>query len=106
LTFAKIPDSIIIQTIRKGHLKMMYQLRSIDAWRYDGNWEWNNSFLIEENIYLADDTTPRELFKFMRRNGWLTDYSKGRVFMSYNGDIIEIQDRNNYQPLFAFIPEV
>lgn len=84
---------------------MMYQLRSIDAWRYDGNWEWNNSFLIEENIYLADDTTPRELFKFMRRNGWLTDYSKGRVLMSDNGDIIEIQDRNNYQPLFAFIPE-
>jgi hypothetical protein len=41
----------------------------------------------------------------MRRNGWLTDYSKGRVFMSDNGDIIEIQDRNNYQPLFAFIPE-
>jgi len=84
---------------------MMYQLRSIDAWRNDGNWEWNNSFLIEENIYLADDTTPRELFKFMRRNGWLTDYSKGRVLMSDNGDIIEIQDRNNYQPLFAFIPE-
>lgn len=85
---------------------MMYQLRSIDSFVNDGDWEWSDTTLIEENIYLADDTTPRELFKFMRRNGWLADYSKGRVFMSNNGDIIEIQDRNFYQPLYAFIPEV
>ena len=85
---------------------MMYQLRSIDSFVNDGDWEWSDTTLIEENIYLADDTTPRELFKFMRRNGWLADYSKGRVFMRNNGDIIEIQDRNFYQPLYAFIPEV
>jgi hypothetical protein len=84
---------------------MMYQLRSIDAWRCDGGWEWNNSFLIERGVYIADDTTPRELFKFMRRNGWLSDYSKGRVSMDDDGHIIEIQDRNNHQPLFAFVPE-
>ena len=82
----------------------MYTLLSIDAWRYDEGWTWNQWFNIENDIYL-EDISPRKLFKFMRRNGWLSDESKGRVELEDDGYNIVIQDRNTHEPIFAFEPQ-
>ena len=85
--------------------KNMYTLLSIDAWRDECGWTWNNMFTVEEDIYIADTLTNRSLLKFMRRNGWLTDYSKGRVRVEDTGYDIEIQDKNTGEPVFAFRPQ-
>jgi len=82
-----------------------YTLLSIDAWRYDCGWTWNNMFTVEEDIYLSSDTSNRALLKFMRRNGWLSESSKGRVHIEDTGYDIEIQDRNTGMPVFAFRPQ-
>ena len=82
-----------------------YTLLSIDAWRDECGWYWNNKFLVEEDIVITPETTNRSLLKFMRRNGWLTEASKGRVRIEDTGYDIEIQDRNTGEPLFAFRPQ-
>jgi len=82
----------------------IYTLLSIDAWRYDGCWQWNNWFRIEADIYLDPETTNRELLAFMRRNKWLSEASKGRVSIEDDGYNIVICDRNTGKPLYAFEP--
>jgi hypothetical protein len=83
---------------------MMYRLQSIDAWRDDDNmWYWNNCFKIEDGVYIDSDTTTRQLLKFMRRNNWLTEHSKGRVQVEWMDGLIEIQDRNTNEPILAFL---
>ena len=84
---------------------MMYKLVSIDAWRDDFGWSWNDVWKVEDKIYIEDDTTTRQLLKFMRRNKWLTEQSKGKVRVDWdNFELIEIQDRNTGRPLLAFLP--
>ena len=83
----------------------MYTLLSIDAWRYDGGWIWNAWYKIEEDIHLDADVTPRTLFSFMRRNGWLSYESKGRVAMEDDGHNLVILARSTREPLFAFKPQ-
>lgn len=82
-----------------------YTLLSIDAWRDDCGWSWNNMFQIEEDVYLEYPLSNRRLLAFMRRNGWLTEQSKGRVRVEDTGYDIEIQDRNTGEPLLAFRPQ-
>ena len=82
-----------------------YELRTIDAWHYDGGWNWNDSSVLERGVWLSDDSiTPRKLFKFMRRNDWLSRrYSKGRIQLHDDGNVLEIQRRTG-EPLLAFMP--
>jgi len=84
-----------------------FRLVSIDAWRNEfGGWTWNNSFTVEDGVYLGNDITARRLLKFMRQSGWLTEKSKGRVSIDWHSammkPMIEILDKNTSEPLFAF----
>lgn len=82
---------------------MLYELRSIDAWRTSGMWEWNASYFIEDGIYISFESTTRTLLKFLRRNGWLNDWSKGRVCVVDEGDLIEIQLKGTHEPILALM---
>lgn len=84
-----------------------FKLLSIDAWR-DGecHWVWNDFYLIEEGICFTDDSkvlkSSRELLKYLRDNlAVLSDYSKGKVRVVWDCDIIEIQEKNTGKPIFA-----
>ncbi len=83
-----------------------YRLLSIDAWRDPyGGWEWNNWFTMEEDIYIPSEAiTPRCVFK-MLRNGYLSDYSKGRVRLEDDGYNLVIKDRHTGKPIFALEPQ-
>lgn len=82
---------------------MKTKLLSIDAWRYDDSWEWNNWYEIEKDIYLDENISNRELIKFARNNlKILTEKSKGRVTIEDDGYNLVIVDRNTWEPLFAF----
>ena len=73
---------------------MLYDLYSVDSWKYDGCWTDNSAYCIECKVDLDDNMTTRQLLKFMRRKKWLSEYSKGRVKVNQEWDIIEICERN------------
>jgi hypothetical protein len=85
------------------------ELRSIDAWRDpDSGWIWNDSFFLEDGIYMEENQiTSRKLLRNLRKWGYLSDYSKGRVRMVDYCSIIEIQLKNTGEPLLAlFMDEI
>ena len=83
----------------------MYTLLSIDAWRDDCGWTWNNWHRVEADIYIDPKTTNRGLLAFMRRNNWLSDYSKGKAAIEDDGYNVVICDRGTGEPIFAFEPQ-
>lgn len=76
---------------------------SIDAWRDDGGWTWNQWYTVgtitkEEFEAL---TTNRKIIKWFRDNGFISEYSKGRVSIDNDGYNVVLQDKNTFEPLFA-----
>ena len=77
---------------------------SIEAWRDESGWTWNNLQTIMELDSFNFDMTNRAVLKWLREQDILTDQSKGRVHISrIEGDrtIIEVQDHNTCEPLIA-----
>lgn len=77
---------------------------SIDAWRYDDGWQWNNWFRVatlsrEDFDILAD--SPRKMFRWFREAGMLGYASKGRVALEDDGYNVVIVDKSTREPLFA-----
>ena len=86
----------------------VFKILSIDAWRDMDGWTWNNHFKVGEitrEDLEREGRTNRTLLAYLRREGYLSDRSKGRVRVcdehSYDGTFIEIQDRHTGEPLFA-----
>ena len=79
-------------------------LVSIDAWKEDGGWTWNASYYVERDIVMADSAiTARRVTKMLRKMEQLSQWSKGRVKVSDEWPIIEVQLKSNGRPLFALI---
>jgi hypothetical protein len=80
------------------------KLLSIDAWRDDGGWTWNNWFNIEDGIYFQKEvlSSARQLLAYCRKSGWLTEQSKGRCAIEDDGYNVVIIDKNTQEPLIAF----
>lgn len=81
---------------------MKYEILSIEAWRYEEGWIWNNSWVIKE-VEFKDVPTTRQILKALRDNGTLSDFSKGRVTIDHDQSpqFYEIQDRNTNEPMCA-----
>ena len=78
------------------------RLLSIDAWRSDCGWDWNNWALIEDDIYINTNLSNRELIRFFRENlKVINDRSKGRVKIDDDGHNIVLCTRGTNEPLFA-----
>jgi hypothetical protein len=78
-------------------------LLSIDADRtYEGGWNWNAWYNIEKDIYFAEsELTARKILSLLRKWGFLTEQSKGRLSIDDDGYNIVIQDKNTFEPLLA-----
>ena len=87
------------------------KLLSIDAWRDECGWYWNDFHTLESGIIIAHDSdiikSPRKLLRYMRDNlGCLSEYSKGRVSVDFNhgmidGVLITVHNKSTGEPLFA-----
>jgi hypothetical protein len=82
------------------------EILSIDAWRErEGGWTWNNAFRLESDIWLEESRlTPRKILSFLRRAGYLSDASKGKVRVEELPTfepMYEIQLASTGEPLFA-----
>ena len=83
-----------------------FNLLSIEAWRTDGYWTWNQWFLLERDIIFLDGAlTTRRILSSLRKWGFLAEYSKGRVTVEYDGYNYVVKDRSTDEPLFALEPQ-
>ena len=80
------------------------EIRGIDAVKNEGFWMWNESWLIEGDILWHEEAlTPRRILRQLRKWGYLTESSKGRVRVVDEGDLIEIQEKNTGRPILALL---
>ena len=87
-------------------------LVSIDAWRNScGGWDWNNQFKLREYTHeevsaILVGENPRKIFGFLRREGYLSAKSAGKLRLDVAGsepDYFTIENKNTCEPIFAFI---
>ena len=79
------------------------RLLSIDAWREENGFVWNDWFKIGD-IEKADFeklNTNRKLIKYMRDNGYLGPNSQGLVSVNDDGYNVTFCERSNGRPVFA-----
>lgn len=74
---------------------------SIDAWRDDGGWYWNNQHKIGELDASAADLSDRRLLRLMRKEGFLGVHSAGKVYIERDDAYITVCARSNREPLYA-----
>lgn len=83
------------------------KILSIDAWRDEDGWTWNDYYKVGEISHedFAKLNTTRKLLNYMRRKGYLGSGSIGKVSVDEPGcyaDVFtEIQARGTREPLFA-----
>ena len=78
-----------------------YKILSIDAWRYDGGWDWNNWHKVHDAFPAELAGNTRKTLNWFRRHGLLGEGSKGRVAIEDDEYNYVICDRYNNRPLFA-----
>jgi hypothetical protein len=87
-------------TIEPEFIKLT--LLSIDAWRYDNSWQWNQWHTLEKGIYFSEDSlTPRKVLAFLRKADYLTSASKGKLAIDDDGYNIVIELKDTHEPILA-----
>jgi len=82
------------------YLKM--DLLSIDAWSDCEGWNWNQWYTVENDIYFAySELTTRKILAFLRKSGFLTEQSRGKLRVEDDGYNYVIENRNTGEPLLA-----
>ena len=85
--------------------RYMAELRITDALkdsRY--GWVWNESYVLADGlVFYETELTPRKILRKLRKLGYLTQASKGRVRVESYGELIEIQEKNTGRPIFAVL---
>jgi len=80
------------------------EIRSIEAWKDDGGWYTNNSYVVCrdfcENLYVNPDITNREVLALLRNLDLTTDFSKGKLCVTVQWPFIDILLKNNLEPIF------
>jgi|PlaIllAssembly_1097288.scaffolds.fasta_scaffold04543_8 hypothetical protein len=101
------PWTIVDNDVRYFRLRLV----SIDAWRdADGMWFWNDSVTLRRNIRIREShTTTRRVLNMLRREGFLSSRSRGRVTVDHHYEqdpiCVEVLDKYTREPLLALIPD-
>lgn len=85
---------------------MKLTIKSVEAWRYNKDWTYNNLSTCEE-VYIKNPTT-RNILSALRKRGYLTEESKGRVTVEelpYDHACFEVAARGTGEPLFLLEEE-
>jgi len=79
------------------------KILSIDAWREQGGWQWNNWFKVgeisKEDFEKLDNN--RKILKYFRDEGYLSDGSKGKVAVEDDQYNIVVLKKSTREPLYA-----
>lgn len=76
---------------------------SIDAWKEESAWTWNNWFYVGSIEFEEFKTldTNRKFIKWFRESGYITENSKGMVAIDDDQYNIVLVNKNTQEPLFA-----
>lgn len=77
---------------------------SIDAWRDNGLWSWNNWLkvaAISSEDFQSIKSDRQAIKVFRDKLGLLSESSKGKVRISDDGYNLILEDRSNGRPLYA-----
>lgn len=79
-----------------------YRVLSIDAWRYDGGWQWNQWYLAG-HVYRhdIDGQSNRHILRVLREAGMLSQQSAGRLRIEDDQYNLVVCDRSNGEPVCA-----
>lgn len=85
----------------------IYDVTTIEALPDDfGGWYWNDQWRAGQIEIGGGKLTTRKVLKALRDEGYLSEYSKGRVRIDWlesymdEGSICEIQNKDTYRPIF------
>lgn len=79
-----------------------YDIRQVDAWCYDDEWVYNNTFHLGTFTTAAKDTA-RAFRRAIARMG-IEFIHPHQTVTVYDGDVYEIIDRKTGEPIFCAIP--
>ena len=73
-----------------------------DVWgnAKDG-WDINDCCVVEENIWLDNSVTNKEILKYLENIGYLNTSDMRKLVVEDMGDIIEINQRKGNKPLYS-----
>lgn len=79
------------------------RILSIDAWNGPDGWSWNNWHEIGtvDKKDFEELKTNRQILKWFRDEGYLTEESKGKCSIDDDQHNIVIRQRSNAMPLLA-----
>ncbi len=86
-----------------GLIMIKLNLLSIEAWA-DGehNWQWNTWSSVENDIYMdKGELTTRKILKYLRKWGYLSTESKGKLTVEDDGYNYVIVNRTTFEPIYA-----
>ena len=80
---------------------MKFEIREVDAWRYDDCWNYNETYHIGE--FTTNAKNPKRSFcNALHKLGIV--FNRGRAVVVDDGEMMEVQDRKSGKPLFVAIP--
>lgn len=82
--------------------KIKFEVREVDAWKYDDFWEWNTSYFIGTFTTSAKNE-KRAFTNFLRKHGIVFKVNRTLIDTQDGGGIYEIIDRKTKEPLYAAI---
>ena len=76
-----------------------YELRVIDAWKYDDVWVWNESFRVRD-VSILEGSEEAELLSY------IAPEERAEVYVACDGDVYELRERETDEPIMALVPEM
>ena len=76
-----------------------YELRVINAWKYDDVWVWNNSFRVRD-VSILEGSEEAELLSY------IAPEERAEVYVACDGDVFELRERKTDEPIMALVPEM
>jgi len=87
--------------VDKMNPEKLFKVLSIDAWKHDGGWDWNQWFNINSKCPESLLKNNRKLLNWFRKEGILSKESAGRVSVEDDGYNVVIMNKSTREPLYA-----
>lgn len=73
-----------------------------DVWgNANDGWDVNDCSVVEENIWLDNSVTNKEILKYLEKIGYLNTSDMRKLVVEDMGDIIEINQKKGNKPLYS-----
>ena len=87
----------------KNTKEYSFEIRQIDAWNYDGEWNFNDTWHMGEMQTKAQNIS-KAFTAWLKRHFGIS-FKNNRTLIEYDGDCYTIIDRKTKEPLFIAIPQ-